>query len=103
MNGEPPGVKAVWTAVNSQGTPRKKLGRPLGSLNTTKEEDKQIVATMLKIRGPNDGGLVDAPMVHAKLPTHIKDKVGPDTVRLRLNEAGYFMSEKSTKDAVESR
>ena len=66
--------------------------RPKGSRNTTKEEDKKIIATFHKVRPP--GRYVDSRMVSDALPKKISKKIGRRTIIRRLAEKGYVPTPK---------
>lgn len=97
-DGSHPKPQSVWETINFWSETPQQRGRPVGTRKTTAAEDATIVKKMLSIRGPNEGGAVDAQEVFDHLPPSLRAKVNPQLVRLRLNEAGYYETEKLEKD-----
>ena len=92
-----PDFKAVQRVVKQWGTARKPAGRPKGSQATTADQDVMIVDTMIKIRGPNSGGLVPLEDIRKNLPEEIQ-WVSTELIRRRLKAAGYSHEAKMEKD-----
>ena len=85
-----------WQAKNfgKQALPR---GRKHGWRKTTAAEDKEVLATFHKVRQPM-GSAVDSRDVFNALPDALRQKICLRTVRERLREKGFAMSEKKAVD-----
>ena len=94
----PPTYSAVKKCVKNWATVREPRGRPQGTRETTKADDKLIVKTMLQIRGPKVGGLCYLKHIRARLPARLQD-LSLELIRLRLKEAGYKGEDKILKEA----
>ena len=73
-------------------------GRPKGTRETTKAEDKLIVRTMVNIRGKHTGGDVTINDIKVRLPANLRE-LSNELLRLRLHEAGYAKETKVDKEA----
>ena len=71
------------------------VGRPVGSLKTTKEENKVLMKTFYKLRPP--GHYVDSRIVHSALPRKLRQKIVRRTVIRRLADKGYKPEKKLSK------
>ena len=97
-NGVAPTFSAVQQCVENWTDVREPRGRPKGTRETTKAEDKLIVQTMLQIRGPKVGGLCYLKHIRARLPARLQ-YLSLEVLRQRLKEAGYKGEDKIRKDA----
>ena len=94
-SGQRPGLSAIQTAASTYTDEKGVRGRPVGTKVTSKQEDKQLLDTFLKMRPPGHG--VDSRVVHTALPKKIKKKIGRRTVIRRLAAKGFFPQRKLNK------
>ena len=85
-----------WQAANFGNQPSRR-GRKPGWRKTTAAEDKKVLATFHKVRQPL-GSAVDARDVFNALPDALRQKISVRTVRERLRDKGFAMSEKKAVD-----
>ena len=96
VNGQRPGINAIQKAASTYTDERGARGRPAGTTGTTKEEHKQSLDTIHKMRPP--GHSVDSRVVHTASPKKLKKDIGRRTVIKRLAEQGFTPQRKLDKD-----
>ena len=89
-------IQCLCTLADHCEDEKQKRGRKRGQRATTKEEDGAIMKKFKQLRPA--GHYVDGQMVHSSLPCKLQEKVCQRTVVRRLNEKGYYMTEKRSKD-----
>ena len=80
---------------------KQKRGRKFGQKITTKQEDKQILATFKRMRPP--GQYVDSRIVHRALPKPVKKKISRRTVIRRLADKAFLPTRKKSKSDPDER
>ena len=96
-DGKRPSIGAIQEAAESFGTVKGAVGRPEGWRTTTKAEDREILATLKKIRPP--GCYVDSRKIHRALPKKLKGEISRRTVRRRVAEKGFKPQKKLDKQS----
>ena len=77
-DGRRPRIAAIALAAATFKDVKGKRGRPKGTRNTSKAEDKKILKTFFKVRPP--GQYVDSRIVRNNLPLKLQDKASIRTV-----------------------
>lgn len=86
-DGSVPSEGAISKAAKDFMEEKEQRGRPTGTRNTTKAEDRVIMQKFRELRPP--GAYIDSRILHDNLPRKIARKITRRTVLSRLEDMGY--------------